>query len=57
MYVVLSQGEDWVSGQGPLVNSKLPRKFLFIRERPEVKLTCGKGKKMPFYLNHLHNSQ
>ena len=40
MYVVLSQGGSWGGGQESLVNSKLPGKFLIIKEKPGVK---GKG--------------
>lgn len=57
MYVVLSQGEDWGGGQGLLVNSKLPGKFLIIKEKPGVKVTIGIRQKMPFYLSHLYKSQ
>ena len=57
MYVVLSQGGSWSGGQESLVNSKLPGKFLIIKEKPGVKVMIGIREKMLFYLSLLYKSQ
>ena len=43
------KGGSWGGGQESMVNSKLPGKFLIIKEKPGVKVTIGKREKMPFY--------
>ena len=56
MYAVLSQVGSWGGGPESVLNSKLPGKFLIIKEKPGVKVTIGIREKMPFYLSLLYKS-